>query len=96
MGVPNEPLDNQKAQAVVREIVRTGTVTFTKHALVALKDDKLTTVDATNVLRGGWVEFSEWENGAWRYRVRTQRIVVVVEFESERELVVVTSWRSGP
>jgi hypothetical protein len=96
LGVPNGPLDNQKAQALVREIVRTGTVTFTKHALAALKDDKLTTVDATNVLRGGWVEFSQWENDAWRYRVRTQRIVVVVEFESEHELVVVTSWRSGP
>jgi hypothetical protein len=33
------------------------------------------------VLRGGWVEPAEWENGAWRYQVHTARIVVVIEFE---------------
>lgn len=41
------------------------------------KDD-LTTVDCTNVLRGGIVEPGEWEKGSWRYRVHAQRMWVVV------------------
>jgi hypothetical protein len=53
----------------------------------------LTAVDATNVLRGGVVEPGEFENGSWRYRIRTQRIYVVVSFRSETELRVVTAWR---
>ena len=50
-------------------------------------------VDAINVLRGGIVEPGEFENGSWRYRVRTQRMYVVVAFRSETELRVVTAWR---
>ena len=58
--------------------------------------DALETTDIENVLRGGWSEPGEWENGAWRYRIRTARIVVVVEFVDETELVVVTAWREKP
>jgi hypothetical protein len=36
---------------------------------------------------------SEYENREWRYRVRTNRIAVVVAFDSEEELTVVTVWR---
>lgn len=44
---------------------------------------------------GGVVEPAEFENGSWRYRVRTNRMMVVVAFDedSESELVVVTGWR---
>ena len=53
----------------------------------------LTMVDVTNVLRGGVVDPAEFENGSWRYRVRTARIAVIVAFRSETELRVVTAWR---
>jgi hypothetical protein len=53
----------------------------------------MTTGDAVNVIRGGVVQPPEWEGGEWRYRVRTARMYVVVAFESESELVVVTGWR---
>jgi hypothetical protein len=98
-----EPLDTVSARTAVRRIVKVGTVTFTNpHSRDAMKDDGLEQIDILNVLRGGWVEDAEWENGAWRYKVRTQRIVAVIEFEydddaaAERadELVVVTVWRS--
>ena len=56
------------------------------------KDD-LSIVDCVNVLRAGVVEPAEYENGSWRYRVRTQRIYVVVAFRSEKQLVIVTAWR---
>lgn len=55
--------------------------------------DNISTVDATNVLRGGVVEPAEFENGSWRYRVRTNLLCVVVAFRSDKELVVVTAWR---
>lgn len=50
-------------------------------------------IDVDNVLRGGAVDPGEYENGSWRYRVRTERIVVVITFRSEIELVIVTAWR---
>jgi hypothetical protein len=62
-------------------------------------------VDLVNVLRGGTVEAPAWENGEWRYRVRTQRMTVVVAFdpdpedadsEDEIELSIVTAWRISP
>jgi hypothetical protein len=56
------------------------------------KDD-LSNVDVTNVLRGGVVEPPEFENGSWRYRVRTLKIAVIVAFRTESELRVVTAWR---
>ena len=49
---------------------------------------------------------TEWENGSWRHRVETQRIVFVAAFDPEPpcmpaddddlgdlELVLVTGWR---
>jgi hypothetical protein len=45
------------------------------------------------VLRAGVVDPAEFENGSWRYRVRTQMIVVVTAFRSETEIRVVTAWR---
>jgi uncharacterized protein DUF4258 len=88
-----EPLSNQEGQKRAREILNSGTVFFAPHAQKAMADDGLTTVDVENVLRAGWVEMSEYENGEWRYRVRTNRIAVIVAFESETELTVVTVWR---
>ena len=89
----DEPLSNHDAQRLVRDIVRSGTVFFTSHSRKAMLDDSLTTVDVENVLRAGWVEMSEYENGEWRYRVRTNRIAVIAAFDSDTELTVVTVWR---
>ncbi len=55
--------------------------------------DELTTQDLVNVLRAGVVEPSEFENGSWRHRVKTNAICVVVVLVSEKEAVVVTAWR---
>jgi len=92
--VLREPLSNDAAKRRIVEILSRGTVSFSDHALDALRDDGLTTVDAVNVLRGGVVEFSEQQRQTWRYRVRTSQIVVVVAFRSETMLRVVTAWRT--
>lgn len=88
-----EPLDPSAAKSLVREILRTGTVRYSRHALDEMKKDKLTTVDGDDVLGGGWVETGELIEGTWRYRVRTARMCFVIAFRSERQFVVVTAWR---
>jgi hypothetical protein len=90
-----EPLDPVAAKALIRRILDAGVVTFSAHALEELSKDGLTTVDAVNALRGGVAGPGELERGTWRYPVRTARLVVVVAFRSESELVVVTGWRVG-
>jgi hypothetical protein len=89
----DEPLESEAAHRLIRTIVRDGTVRFSGHALAEMKKDALTTVDCVNVLRGGVVEPAEFENGSWRYRVRTTKICIVVAFRSEDSLAVVTAWR---
>jgi hypothetical protein len=88
-----EPLDPARARQLIRRILQTGTVAFSRHALQEMANDHITTVECTNVLRGGVVEPPELVSGTWRYRVRTARIYVVVAFRSEARLVVVTAWR---
>jgi hypothetical protein len=88
-----EPLSPPKAKQLILDILKNGTVWTSKHAEDEMRKDNLTVVDAANVLRGGTVLPGEWENGSWRYRVRTARMVFVVAFDSETELAIVTGWR---
>lgn len=71
-----------------------------------MEKDGLTDLDAVNVLRAGAVREAEFENGSWRYRLETQRMVFVIAFDpepetmpadedsvDELEVVIVTGWR---
>jgi hypothetical protein len=64
-----------------------------RNDLSSQRRDGLETLDCVNVLRAGSVDPGEYENGSWRYPVRTARLTVVVAFRSETVLVVVTAWR---
>ncbi len=100
------PLRATDAKKLIRRLLDGGVFVVPTHARERMDEHNLTNVDATNVLRGGVVGEAEYENGAWRYQVRTQRMVFVVEFDPEPEampsdaadlssdeLVVVTAWR---
>ena len=91
-----EPLDSPAAKRLIRAIIISGRTVPSGHALEEMERDKLTIIDVTNVLRGGVVDPPEMENGSWRYRVRTQRIAVIVAFRSETEMRIVTAWRIRP
>ena len=91
-----EPLSPTQARSLIRKILASGEVVVSRHATEEMGKDGLTFVDCINVLRAGVVEPGEWENGSWRYRVRTSGIWVVVAFRSEHRLVVVTAWRTKP
>jgi hypothetical protein len=90
-----EPLKASDAKRLIRQILAKGTVNFSDHALKEMAVDNLTTVDCTNVLRGGVVEPPEFERNAWRYRIRTGRMYVVIVFRSDTTLTVVTAWRTS-
>ena len=86
-------VDAAKARKLLRQILVSGTLTFSGHAKKEMVKDNLTMQDVVNVLRAGVVEPSEFEQGSWRHRVKTNAICVVVVLVSEREAVVVTIWR---
>jgi len=102
------PLKPVATKALIRRLLDDGkfvSPSERSHARKEMSKDRLTDVDLVNVLRGGVVEPAEWENGEWRYRVRTQRMTVVVAFEpdpeeaeseDEVELCIVTAWRTSP
>jgi hypothetical protein len=91
-----EPLTPMDFKGLIRDIVQSGSVTFSGHAQAELAKDDLETTDVLNMLAGGIVEPGEFENGSWRYRIRTARMCVVVAFRSESELRIVTAWRFKP
>ncbi len=90
-----ECLSRIEARTLLHRILDSGVVTYSvPHAVERLRERRLSTLDCENVLRGGAVEDAEWENGAWRYRVWTRKIAVVVQFLSRDEVLVVTAWRT--
>lgn len=93
MPPPDDPINPTEAKRLLLDVLESGVMRVSGHARRELANDSMTLQDVENILRGGTVEPPEWENSSWRYRVRTSRMVVVVAFESETELVVVTAWR---
>ena len=76
------------ARKLIRRLLEEGSFVppgAGSHARKEMDKDGLSDVDAVNVLRGGTVREPEWENGSWRYRVETPRMVFVVTFDPELE-----------
>jgi hypothetical protein len=90
----NEPLSPPVARRLIRAIAAAGGVRFSGHAVAELRRDGLNTVDGHKVLVSGAVAAGEYEHGAGRYRVTAGRVTMVLEFESESRLVVVTGWKA--
>lgn len=88
-------LDRYEAKKLAQQIIRDGTFSFTSHCEKELKRDDMDTVDAVNIIAGGKiVREPEYEHQAWRYRVETQRMGVVIEIHSRNCLRVITGWRN--
>lgn len=95
--LPGEPFRAHEAKRRIRAILASGFVDYDlPHFKEEAAKDKIDMMDVTNVLRCGIVEEAEHENGAWRYRVRTQKFCVVVQFEAEDEILLITTWRLKP
>lgn len=92
--MPDSTLAPAAARQRVRSILETGKVRFSEHSREEMAKDGLTEVDCINVLRAGVVDPPDLINGSWRYRVRSNVIVVVIAFRSDTVLSVVTAWRT--
>ena len=104
------PLRATEARKLIRRLLDEGKFVSpgaSTHARKEMEKDGLTDVDAVNVLRGGAVREGEWENGSWRYRIETPKMVFVAVFDPEPtampaddddlddlELLLVTGWRN--
>ena len=86
-------VDVAEARRILRAVIGDGVLHFSGHARREMAKDRMTDQDIVNTLRAGQPEPSEFENGSWRHRVKTNRFYVVVTLLSEREAVVVTAWR---
>jgi hypothetical protein len=71
-----------------------NSVSFTNHAQKQMAKRDLTSTDVINVLRAGKIyNEPEYENGTYRYRVETTRIMVIFAFRSPNKIVIVSAWR---
>lgn len=91
-------LNRIQARKLVTEIIHKfpANIRFSKHALEELCKDKLTTSDALNVIKSPDAKIiseGELEKGSYRYRLETNRILVVISFDTPTSFVVVTAWR---
>ena len=91
-------LNKEQARKLLAKIMSDGGhISFTKHARDELKNDQLTTVDAVNVLASTDSRISdepEFKNDIWRYRVKTNKICVVISFyEDHQGILIITVFK---
>ena len=88
-------LPGEQARRLAKKILKEGSTVFTRHARQEMENDDLLETDIVNAIGAGVItEPGELgHRGDWCYRVRTQRITVVIMFRSSTEMVVITAWR---
>lgn len=90
-----DKLDRNAARKLISRIRTHGVVNIWDHCEEQMLERDIDAVDLDNVLRCGTI-FEEPElhkSGNWRYRVQTQYMLVVIQFDGENELSAVTAWR---
>lgn len=94
----SQRMNRQEARKLVGKIMSAEqhNVVVSGHARDELLKDNLTTGDAINILTSPDAKIhdeGEMEKGTYRYRLETDKICLVVAFESATKLIVVTGWR---
>ncbi len=96
MALDKEPLQPAQARKLLSQILNAGTagtVSPTGYFQKRLAERNIGMEDATNVLRRGRMyEQAELENGSWRYRVHHGGTCVVLQFETENKVTLITTW----
>lgn len=86
------PLPSSKAKKLILAIMDHGVLSFSRHAKIEMKNDKLDEADVRNTLRGGWCKFAEEGPLGWTYRFETYKHAAVIAFRSELSALVVTAF----
>jgi hypothetical protein len=97
MSLPTHPYTKAQVKKFARQAVEDGRITYSRpHALDRMRQRNASTVDVENVLRGGFCdEEPELKDGTWRYKIRSNTFIVVIEFWPDERLFVVTVIRPG-
>lgn len=87
-----------QARKLVTEIANKhpANIQFSRHALQELENDDLVVSDILNVIKSPDAKIigeGEYEKSSYRYRLETNRIMVVISFDTLTSFVVVTVWR---
>lgn len=93
-------LDRYQARKRIATIAREHpkNIRFSRHALEEMLKDDLMMADILNVIKSPSAKIlsdAELENGSYRYRLETNNIMVVLSFDTEDSLVIVTAWRKN-
>lgn len=90
-------LNKNQARKFLSELLRksgVSKISLSTHCREELKNDNLTTVDLLNVLKAGFIKMDpEFENENYRYKVETDKIVVVISFVNKESIRCITAWR---
>ncbi len=71
-------------------------LSFSKHGLHQMKERNIRTGDILNILKAGDIyQDPELENGTYRYRVETHKMIVVIAFRKPNHITVITAWRKS-
>lgn len=90
------PYTPNEAKNLAKRAVLDGRLVYAQpHALQEMQNDQLIEADVENTLRAGFANEPEWERGAWRYRIQTNRIAVIIQFLADGRVFVVTVFRLG-
>ncbi len=92
-----EPLARYEALKLARKILNEGSVVFTSHGAGRADERNLSAVDIKNVIERGVVnnEAEQSADGRWAYKIETQKMAVIVGFEDENEMKIVSAWRKS-
>ena len=82
-------------RALVRSIVETGRVSFSKRAVEEDEQLRISETDVIGVLWGGLIDSVERKSRPWRYRFWMGTMFAIVTFRSDTWMVVVTAWRTN-
>ena len=88
------PLDGVKLKRALLNVLERGLLAYIGHAEIEMKKDAINRDHIDHVLRAGLMKMpAEVVRGEWRYRIETRAIAVIVSFQSELELEIITAWR---
>ena len=91
-----EPCSEAQLKRVCRAAIQTGATVLTTHAMERMEQEGLIMNDVLNTLRGGrLLHFDLGGSGAYKYRLTTGRIDVVVVVTGPTSIVIVTAFRSA-
>lgn len=91
-----DPNQARKWLAEVLNLYGVKVASLSTHCQQEMLNDHLIPEDVFQVLRDGNIyNFPEFENGSYRYRVETQKIVVVIIFKEPNIVRCITTWRKS-